>query len=346
VAQNGIGYAFEGRLNDSFKALNLLFDKGVAVRRIDKAAPGLRPGDFVVAPGSEAVLGDVARQTGVDFKALRTPVTAGAHDLKRQRVAMYQRYGGGNIDEGWTRWVIEQFGFPYTSLMDAEIKKGSLNQKYDVIILPDDSTETITGEPAAAGAGGRGGRGGAGAPAEASGEGRGGGGRGPTPPEYRTGIGADGVTALKDFVQKGGTLVTLNGAASFAMERLAVGVRNVVAGRTTKEFWCPGSTLKVEFDNTNPLAYGMPPEGLAVYLNSPAFEVTAQNADQYETIVRYAGRDLLESGWLVGEDTLVRKAAMVAAKLGEGRVVLIGFPAQHRAQTHGTFKLLFNAMVR
>jgi hypothetical protein len=147
-------------------------------------------------------------------------------------------------------------------------------------------------------------------------------------------------------VQKGGTLVTLNGAASFAMERLAVGVRNVVAGKTTKEFWCPGSTLKVEFDNTNPLAYGMPPEGLAVYLNSPAFEVTAQNADQYETIVRYAGRDLLESGWLVGEDTLARKAAMVAAKLGEGRVVLIGFPAQHRAQTHGTFKLLFNAMVR
>jgi hypothetical protein len=344
VAQNGIGYAFEGRLNDSFKALNLLFDKGVAVRRIDKAGQGLRPGDFVVAPGSETVLAGVAKETGVDFKALSAPVAAGAHDMKRQRVAMYQRYGGGNIDEGWTRWLIEQFGFPYTSLMDAEIKKGSLNQKYDVIILPDDSTATITGEPAAAGAGGRGGRGGAGAPAEASGEGRGG--RGPTPPEYRTGIGADGVAALKDFVQKGGTLVTLNGAASFAMERLAVGVRNVVAGKTTKEFWCPGSTLKVEFDNTNPLAYGMPPEGLAVYLNSPAFEVTAQNADQYETIVRYAGRDLLESGWLVGEDTLARKAAMVAAKLGEGRVVLIGFPAQHRAQTHGTFKLLFNALVR
>jgi hypothetical protein len=345
VAQNGIGYTFEGRLNDSFKVLNLLFDKGVAVRRIDKAAPGLRPGDFVVAPGSEAVLTGVAKETGVDFKALSAPVTAGAHDLKRQRVAMYQRYGGGNIDEGWTRWLIEQFGFPYTSLMDAEIKKGSLNQKYDVIILPDDSTATITGEPAAAGAGGRGGRGAAadGAPS-APGEGRGG--RGPTPPEYRTGIGADGVTALKDFVQKGGTLVTLNGAASFAMERLAVGVRNVVAGKTTKEFWCPGSTLKVEFDNTNRLAYGMPAEGLAVYLNSPAFEVTAQNADQYETIVRYASRDLLESGWLVGEDTLARKAAMVAAKLGEGRVVLIGFPAQHRAQTHGTFKLLFNALVR
>ncbi|HMD76330.1 MAG TPA: hypothetical protein VKG86_03030, partial [Terracidiphilus sp.] len=279
---------------------------------------------------------------------------AGAHDMKRQRVAMYQRYGGGNIDEGWTRWLIEQFGFPYTSLMDAEIKKGSLNQKYDVIILPDDSTATITGEPAAAGAagaaGGRGGRGaGGGAPAEGAPSGPGGegrGGRGPTPPEYRTGIGAEGVAALRDFVQKGGTLVTLNGAASFAMERLAVGVRNVVTGKTTKEFWCPGSTLKVEFDNTNPLAYGMPPEGLAVYMNSPAFEVTAQNADQYETVVRYAARDLLESGWLVGEETLTRKAAMVAAKLGEGRVVLIGFPAQHRAQTHGTFKLLFNAMVR
>jgi hypothetical protein len=358
VAQNGLGYTFEGRLNDSFKALNLLFDKGVAVRRIDKAAQGLRPGDFVVAAGSEAVLADVAKQTGVDFKALKAPVTAGAHDVKRQRVAMYQRYGGGNIDEGWTRWLIEQFGFPYTSLMDAEIKKGSLNQKYDVIILPDDSTATITGEPAAAGGvpsgpgrGGAGGRGGGAGAAAAGGvppgpgEGRGGRG-GPMPPEYRTGIGADGVAALRDFVEKGGTLVTLNGAANFAMERLGVGVRDVLAGKTTKEFWCPGSTLKVEFDNTNPLAYGMPPEGLAVFLNSPAFEVTAQNADQYETIVRYASRDLLESGWLAGEEALARKAAMVAAKLGEGRVVLIGFPAQHRAQTHGTFKLLFNALVR
>ena len=328
----------DGRLNDSFRAMNLLFDKGVALRRVDKPATGLHAGDFLVAAGSDTVLDAVARQTGVDFTPLRGTVSAGVHEMKRQRVAMYQRFGGGNIDEGWTRLVLEQFNFPYTSIFDPEIKAGNLIDKYDVLVIPNDATATITGEAQAAGgtaAGGRGGRGG------------GGGGRGGnTPPEYRTGLGAEGVAAIRDFIVKGGTLVTLNAATAFPVDRLGIGVRNVLEGRNTKEFWCPGSTLKVTLDNSNPLAYGMPSRGLALYLNSPAFEITAQNAENYETVVRYEDRDLLESGWLVGEENLARKAAVVSAKLGQGRVVLIGFPAQHRAQTHGTYKLLFNALIR
>lgn len=166
------------------------------------------------------------------------------------------------------------------------------------------------------------------------------------PAEYRTGLAAEGVTAVRDFVQKGGTLVTLNGATAFPVDRLGIGVRNVLTGKTSKEFWCPGSTLKVNVDNTNPIGYGMPPQALAVYLNSPAFEVTAQSPENYEVVVRYADRELLESGWLVGEENLAHRAAVVAAKLGQGKVVLIGFPAQHRAQTHGTYKLVFNALVK
>jgi hypothetical protein len=263
--------------------------------------------------------------------------------MKRLRVGMYQRYGGGNMDEGWTRFVLEQFSFPYTSVMDAEIKKGNLNDKYDVIIFPGDSSATITGErgtalpgaPAAA-AGGRG-------------AGEGGGARGGSvPPEYRTGIGADGVNALRAFAQKGGTLVTLAGASDFAIERLGLPIRNVLANKSTTEFFCPGSTLRVTFDNANPLAYGMPAEGLAVYLSGcPAFEIgSTDRGDQYETVVRYVDRNLLQSGWLIGEANLAKKAAMVATKYGDGRVVLIGFRAQHRAQTHSTYKLLFNALVR
>jgi glutamine amidotransferase-like uncharacterized protein len=99
-------------------------------------------------------------------------------------------------------------------------------------------------------------------------------------------------------------------------------------------------------DNTNPIAYGMPSQALAVYLGSPAFEVTAQTPENYDVVVRYADRDLLQSGWLVGEEKLARRAAVVSAKLGEGKVVLIGFPAQHRAQTHGSYKLVFNALLR
>jgi hypothetical protein len=344
VTRGPNGYSTDGRLNDSFRAMNLLFDKGVALRRVDKASSGLRPGDFVVPAGSEAMLDAVAKQTGVDFTPLRGAVSGGAHEMKRQRIAMYQRFGGGNIDEGWTRFVLEQFNFPYTSIFDPEIKAGKLNDKYDVLVIPNDSTATITGDAGGAGRGGRGGGGGGGR--GAGGEGGGGGRGGNTPPEYRTGIGAEGVTAIREFVQKGGTLVTLNAATAFAADRLGIGVRNVLEGKSTTEFWCPGSTLRVTYDNTNPLAYGMPSRGLALYLNSPAFEITAQNSENYSTIARYEDRDLLASGWLVGEENLVRRAAVVSAKMGEGQVVLIGFPAQHRAQMHGTYKLLFNALVR
>jgi hypothetical protein len=345
VARGAAGYSIDGRLNDAFRAVNLLFDQKIAVRRVDRASAGLRPGDFLVAPGSESAVESVARTTGVDFKPLATSPSAGVHDAKRLRVAMYQRYGGGNIDEGWTRLTLEQFQFPYTSIFDPEIKKGGLNDKYDVLIIPNDSTATITGETPAAGApgGGRGGRGGGGGGNFGGGEGGRG---GNTPPEYRTGLGTEGVTAVRDFVQKGGTLVTLNGATAFPIDRLGIGVRNVLTGKSTKEFWCPGSMLKVTFDNTNPIAYGMPSNGLALHLNSPAFEVTAQNSENYEVVVRYADRELLQSGWLLGEENLARKAAVVSAKLGQGKVVLIGFPAQHRSQTHGTYKLLFNTLLQ
>jgi hypothetical protein len=337
VARGTFGYSFDGRLNESFKAANLLLDKGVVIRRIDKEADGLRPGDFVVASGPEAVLADVARQTGVDLAPLRTEVKQVSHEVKRLRIGMYQRYMGGNMDEGWTRFLLEQFSFPYRSLMDAEIKKGGLNEQYDVIIVADDSTAMITGERGGAAGRPGGERGGAfGRPEET------------IPPEYRSGIGSEGVNALKAFVQKGGTLVTLAGAGNFAIDRLGLPIRNVTANLPSKDFFCPGSTLKVKFDNSNPLAYGMPAEGLAVYLSgNPAFEIMPTDYNErYETVVRYADRDLLQSGWLIGEQTLAKKAAMVSAKYGEGKVVLIGFRTQHRAQTDGTFKLLFNALVR
>jgi hypothetical protein len=149
-------------------------------------------------------------------------------------------------------------------------------------------------------------------------------------------------------VQKGGTLVTLAGASNFAIERFGLPVRNVLANKTSTEFWCPGSTLNATFDNTNPLAYGMPGQGLVLYMSgAPAFEIGSTSSGyQYETIVRYADHNLLQSGWLLGEENAARKAAMVSAKLGDGRVILIGFRVQHRAQTHGTYKLLFNCLVR
>jgi hypothetical protein len=332
VVKGPAGYVIDGRLNDAFKAMNLLFDRNVAVRRADAAGDGVRQGDFLVpASAPEAVVAEVAKATGADFGPLKAE-PGQAHDLKRLRIGMYQRYRGGNMDEGWTRWIFEQWAFPFKQVYDAEIKKGNLNATYDVFIFADDQTSTITGE-AAAGGEGRGGGGFAGVPDT-------------TPPEYRSGIGNDGVAAIKDFVQKGGTLVTLGGATDFAITKLGLPVRNVVGGLTTKDFFCPGSTLRVKVDNTDPLAYGMPSDTLVLFHYSPAFDVVATEFnDWHKIIVRYADRNVERSGWLNGEKYIAGKTAMASLKSGNGRVVLIGFRTQNRAQTHGTFKFLFNALV-
>lgn len=325
VPADASGYVFDGRLNDSFKAVNLMLEKGVAVRRVDKPTAGLRAGDFVTGSLPAAVLEEVAKETGVSPTPLPGAAPRDVHEVKRLRLAVYQRYRGGNADEGWTRLLLEQFRFPYSSVLDAELKKGKLHEKFDVIVLPSDAASTLVGPGSEEG----------------------------IPPLYRSGFGREGTEALKAFVQQGGTLVTLGAASNFAIEKFSLKVRNlaVTAPKTataTPQFWCPGSTLKVKFDSTSPLAYGMPAEGLVVFMpGCPAFEIVpSEHNERYETVVRYADRDLLESGWLIGEETLAKKAAMVSAQLGQGRVVLIGIRAQHRAQTHGTFKLLFNALVQ
>ncbi|MBI2535500.1 MAG: peptidase M14 family protein, partial [Gemmatimonadetes bacterium] len=333
VTKGANGYMIDGWLNDAFRAVNLLWDRNVRVRRVSRADAGVRPGDFVVTGAPDATVQDIARQTGVDFGALASDVTQSSYDVRRLRIGMYQRYYGGNMDEGWTRWLLEQWGFPYKSLFDAEIKAGNLAAKYDVIILPDDNVRMITGDRAPPGA--------------AAGGGGFGGQQPEPPPEFRSGIGAEGVTALKQFVQSGGTVVTFGEAGEFAIEKLEVPIRDVVANLPTKEFWSPGSTLRIHVDTAHPLAFGMPEQALATFLQgNHAYEVvpTATN-EKVERIATLVDRDLLQSGWLLGEDRIAKKAAVVAVQQGQGKVVMIGFRAQHRAQTHGTFKLVFNTLV-
>jgi hypothetical protein len=155
------------------------------------------------------------------------------------------------------------------------------------------------------------------------------------------------VKALQAFVEKGGTLVTIGQAGDLPIQRFGLPLRNIVAGLPSKEFWSPGSTLRVRFDNTNPIAYGMPPEGLALFMaGSQVYEITSTDRSQdVEVIATYVDRDILQSGWLVGEQVIAKKAAAVTVKQGAGKVVLFGFRPQHRAQTHGTFKLVFNALL-
>jgi hypothetical protein len=332
------GHVLSAKLNDTYRAVNLLLDKGVSVRRVPRAGEGLQAGDFIVSGGSNAALSEVAKQTGVGFSPAAA-VPRGVYEIRKPRVAMYQRYRGGNMDEGWTRLMFEHFNVPYKSVMDAELKGGGLESKYDVIVLPNDSLQAMTGESPGAGGRGQGGpgdRGQSGPPADN------------TPPQYRSGFGAEGVNALQAFVEKGGTLVTFGQAGDLPIQRFGLPLRNIVAGLPSKEFWSPGSTLRLRFDHANPIAFGMPTEGWALFMaGSQVYEVTSTDRGQdVEIVATYSDRDILQSGWLLGEHVIARKAAAVTVKQGAGKVVLIGFRPQHRNQTHGTFKLVFNALLQ
>ncbi len=216
--------------------------------------------------------------------------------------------------------------------MDAEIKKGSLNEKYDVIILPDDSTAAhhrrAPTRPRRAAA------------------------RPTTPsrPSTAAASATKGVTALKAFVEKGGTLVTLGGAGNFAIEKLGLPRAQRARRQDVQGVLVPGLHAQGEVrQRPTRSAYGMPAEGLVASTwpaarrsrSCPASTTSGTRSSRATPIATCS-----QSGWLIGEEMLAKKAAMVSAKVGEGEVVLIGFRAQHRAQTHGTFKLLFNALVR
>ncbi len=324
LAAGGERLRLDGRHNASYQAVNLLLDAGVTVQRVDSAAMSLRPGDFIVSGADADTVRSIAEASGAEFNEIGVEPRVQHREVSRARVGMYKRYQGGNMDEGWSRLVLETFDFPYASVRDTEIQAGNLRASYDLILLPHDRTRSLMG--------GNDERFG---PAPA------------VPEQYRSGLGEEGVAALKEFVEAGGTLVTIGGASEFAIEHFNLRVRDVTEGVPSTEFFCPGSTLRVHFDNTNPLAYGMPERGYALFWDSPAFEILpASDGERYQRIATYADRDILQSGWLVGEEYLSKKTAVVAAAVGEGQVVLIGVRAQHRAQTHGTFKLLFNTILR
>ena len=327
VGASKVGYLFDPRLNDSFKALNRLFNQRVKVTRLREAVSigdeKFPAGAFVAAAGAEDLLTELAQNYGVTFHALGADIETEQHEIQRARVGMYQRYWGGNMDEGWTRLVLEQYGFACQTLRDAEIKAGNLSEHIDVLILPDDSTEMITGD-------------------NAEGRLR----ENPVPAEYRSGIGDGGIEAVKAFVEGGGTLIALNQACNFAIEKLNLPVQNVLAGKSAKEFYCPGSTLHANIDTGQRFTYGLPNEALIFFWNGPTFRVQPSfSNEKCEILVQYPERDILQSGWLVGEEQIAGTAAMMSVEYGEGSVVLFGFRPQHRAQTHGTFKLFFNALI-
>jgi hypothetical protein len=239
-------------------------------------------------------------------------VAASYVKVAKPRVALYKAHVPA-MDEGWTRWLLEEFGFEYRSLSNAEVIAGGLRGKYDVILFADQQAAAIA----------EGYR------------------KGSMPDEYAGGLGPQGATALRDFANAGGTLVFLNHATDYAAQAMGVTVRNVLKGVPNREYYCPGSLLRVSLDTKHPLTLGLAKDMTIWNEASPAWD----NLDGAAAVATYAPSDVMASGWLLGEKYIAQKAALVDVPMGRGRAILFGFRPQYRAQSYESFKLLFNSFL-
>jgi hypothetical protein len=271
---------------DSWRAVNKIWNSGASVWR-DTATGGFSP---------------------------ERPKEGQAVELTGPRIALYKSYVPA-MDEGWTRWLLEDFGFTYQNVLNPDIDAGNLRQRFDAIVFPDQpATQIASGyEPGA------------------------------MPQEYTGGLSKKAVSNLNTFAQQGGTLVFLNRSANYAVERLHLDVKNAVGGVPNRDFYSPGSLLNVALDTQNAIALGLP-KNIAIWgEESPAWDVPANSKDLI--IARYPDDHVLASGWLLGESYIKGRAALVEVPIGQGKAVLFGMRPQYRAQSYHAFKLCFNSLV-
>ncbi|HXY39015.1 MAG TPA: hypothetical protein VEQ10_05065, partial [Vicinamibacteria bacterium] len=266
-------------------------------------------GTLLVGSADRRVLEDVVRPLGLSARSVRSnPRTL---RLVRPRVGLYRSWLAA-IDEGWTRYVFErEMNVGYETLRDGDVRKGALRRRFDAVVLPAQSSRAL----------------------------REGHQPGSMPPAYTGGLGDEGACALRSFVEEGGTLLALDAACDFAIEALRLPVTNVLSGGEESGVVCPGSILETRPDRSSPLTAGLPDPLPVWFEGSPAFET------QMGTVLaRYQADEPLLSGLLVGAARLRGRAALVEVPLGRGRVVLVGFRAQYRAQSRVTYPVLLNAL--
>jgi hypothetical protein len=249
-----------------------------------------------------------ARELNVDLAGRSSSANLAGFNLNPVRLGLYKSWSG-NMEEGWTRWVMEKFEMPFETLHNDDVISGSLNDKFNVIMFSNDNERSIV-------------------------DGR----SGNTPPEYTGGIGTDGVNNLKSFVRNGGTIITYGSANDFMINRFNLRVSKVNLPRSS--FNIPGSILKVTNNVNHPVAYGLPKEGSGFFRGGAAF-----NVSDGKVITRYSNtNEMLISGWAEGTALIKGKANIVEVSYGKGRIILIGINPIYRAQVHDSFKYLFNSM--
>ena len=227
------------------------------------------------------------------------------------KIGLYKSYTDSS-DEGWTRYVFDTFQVPFKSISDVDVRSDKLD--FDAIILPSDTeNEIVNGLKETA-----------------------------YPKEFAGGIGEKGIENLKKYVENGGKLICFDDSCGMIIKRFNLPLKNVLNGLKRGDFYCPGSILSLAVDNVNPLAKGFGKQTAAYFINSSAFEIT--DAGKVQSIAKYAEKNALLSGWLLGEKYLNGKTALAETVYGKGKIILFAFRPQHRGQTFGTFPFIFNAL--
>ncbi|ADV83056.1 M14 family metallopeptidase [Terriglobus saanensis] len=341
---NAKGYLIDDETNSSLYALFVLLKDGVRAYRL--TGPGTSPGTIYIPrqKGLDERLAALAEKFPIKIRPATSAPTGTALSVRLPRIALYQSWVA-SMDEGWTRWIFDQNNIPYTRVVDADIRKGDLDKRFDVIVLPDNAPRAITTgrfgggegaapEPQAARAARRNGNLQSTATSETE--------RGPQiPPEFRGGLGEAGIAGLKAFAEAGGTIVTLNRASQVYATKNPGAVTNALEGITNKDFYIPGSILEVTVDPSNPIAFGSTPTVPVFFELSPSFNLT----NDARPVATYTRDNPLLSGWVLGGKYLKGTAAIAEEPVGKGRIVLFGFRPQYRAQSEVTYKFLFNSLL-
>jgi hypothetical protein len=361
-AEDAVGFFLGTRTNDAFRAVNRLLAAGEEVRRLQEpftVQGATHPaGMFFITrrPATLPLLERIAAELGTRF--VGSPAAPGreAAAVKPVRVGLWDRYGG-SMPSGWTRWLLEQFEFPFRVVYVPELDKGGLRDKFDVLLFVDGAIP---------------GRGGAGVPSGAGSPDRPRGGDQPPerddaavgsdqdiPAEYRGRRGSISVDKtvpqLRQFLETGGTILTIGSSTSLA-QHLGLPLANHLVAKdkdgkdrplTREKFYVPGSVLRVRVDPAQPLAWGLADSVDVMFSASPTFRLTDGPAkDGVRRVAWFDSKTPLRSGWAWGQEHLDGGIAIAEARLGKGRLALFGPQILFRAQPHGTFKFLFNGIVQ
>jgi zinc carboxypeptidase len=314
VSGSGPHYLFEYTGPDTAIAMNRLLKDGA---RLAFQAPSRVSVDGIAKDRLEPL----AREFGLTVVSADPPPPnlpqEASQSIRAPRIGLYYPWTSGNTDEGWTRWVLEQYEFVPTTIHNNDVRDGNLRRRFDVIILPDQTPrELLDGFTANS-----------------------------VRPEFRDGISDTGADHLIRFVAEGGTLLALGNASDFVIDRFPIPVRDLKRALRREQHFAPGTILRIQVDTSNPLGYGMASDTYGFYNNSPFFSLLdGFNWLKPTVIARYPNQNVVASGWLRGEDLMAGRAAVVAVDMKPGHIILFGLRPQHRGQTHATFPLLFNAL--